>query len=129
MGYCRCAAWSSQREHFVSGLQERSPGSAIAGIAARHAWELRWRWDDVTETVTVTDRRISDQRATDRGAALQNRTMNLYSISPNVTNLQRRVAGILPIAIEVPRSGKAYRFVRPLVMEEETRITFQYKSR
>jgi hypothetical protein len=44
-------------------------------------------------------------------------------------NLQRRVAGILPVAVEVPRSGKSYRFVRPLVMDEETRITFQYKSR
>ena len=44
-------------------------------------------------------------------------------------NLQRRVAGILPVRVEVPRSGKSYRFVRPLVLEEETRITFQYKSK
>jgi len=49
--------------------------------------------------------------------------------SQNVFNLQRRVAGILPVAVEVPRSGKSYRFVRPLVMDEETRISFQYKSR
>jgi hypothetical protein len=49
--------------------------------------------------------------------------------SQNVFALQRRVAGILPVRVEVPRSGKAYRFVRPLVMEEETSITFQYKSR
>jgi hypothetical protein len=33
------------------------------------------------------------------------------------------------VAVEVPRSGKSYRFVRPLVMDEETRITFQYKAR
>jgi hypothetical protein len=45
-----------------------------------------------------------------------------------VTNLQRRVAGILPVAIEVPRSGKSYRFVRPLVLDEETRVTFTYRS-
>jgi hypothetical protein len=32
------------------------------------------------------------------------------------------------VAVEVPRSGKSYRFVRPLVLEEETRISFQYKS-
>ena len=49
--------------------------------------------------------------------------------SQNVFNLQKRVAGILPVRIEVPRSGRSYRFVRPLVLEEETRISFQYKSR
>jgi len=49
--------------------------------------------------------------------------------SQNVVNLQRRVAGILPVRIEVPRSGRSYRFVRPLVLDEETRITFQYKSK
>lgn len=51
------------------------------------------------------------------------------SPSQNVVNLQRRVAGILPVRIEVPRSGRSYRFVRPLVLDEETRITFQYKSK
>jgi uncharacterized surface anchored protein len=49
--------------------------------------------------------------------------------SQNVFNLQRRVAGILPVRIDVPRSGRSYRFVRPLVMDEETTITFQYKAR
>jgi hypothetical protein len=49
--------------------------------------------------------------------------------SQNVFNLQRRVAGILPVRVDVPRSGKSYRFVRPLVMDEETKITFQYKSK
>ncbi|HWW60426.1 MAG TPA: carboxypeptidase-like regulatory domain-containing protein, partial [Thermoanaerobaculia bacterium] len=84
----------------------------------------------VSETVTITDsaspinsRQIRDLPVNGRGLS------NLYSISQNVTSLQRRVAGILPVAIEVPKSGKAYRFVRPLVLEEETRVTFQYKSR
>jgi hypothetical protein len=61
--------------------------------------------------------------------ALKTREAQLNTASQNVTNLQRRVAGILPVAIEVPRSGKSYRFVRPLVLEEETRVTFTYKSR
>jgi hypothetical protein len=85
----------------------------------------------VQETVTVTasgGNFINSSRINE--LPVQSRTpLNLYSISPNVTNLQRRVAGILPVAIEVPKSGKAYRFVRPLVLEEETRVTFQYKSR
>ena len=61
--------------------------------------------------------------------AIQTRQAQLNMASQNVTNLQRRVAGILPVAIEVPKSGKSYRFVRPLVLEEETRVTFTYRSR
>ena len=56
-------------------------------------------------------------------------TALLNAPSQNVLNLQRRVAGILPVRVDIPRAGTSYRFVRPLVLEEETRITFQYKSR
>jgi hypothetical protein len=49
--------------------------------------------------------------------------------SANVLNLQKRVAGVLPVAIEVPRAGTSFAFVRPLVMNEETKVTFSYKSR
>jgi hypothetical protein len=83
----------------------------------------------VAETVTITSgaAEINSRRIDD--AAKKNQLQLLNAASQNVVNLQRRVAGILPVAVEVPRSGKSYRFVRPLVMEEETRITFQYKSR
>jgi Carboxypeptidase regulatory-like domain len=50
-------------------------------------------------------------------------------VSANVVNLQRRVAGVLPVAIEVPRTGTSFQFVRPLVLDEETKVTFSYKSR
>ena len=49
--------------------------------------------------------------------------------SANVVNLQQRVAGVLPVAVEVPRAGNSYRFVRPLVLNEETKVTFTYKTR
>jgi len=49
--------------------------------------------------------------------------------SPNVTNLQKRMAGVLPVAIDVPRAGTSFSFVRPLVLDEETKVTFSYKSR
>jgi hypothetical protein len=49
--------------------------------------------------------------------------------SANVVNLQKRVAGVLPVAIEVPRAGTSFSFVRPLVLDEETKVTFSYKSR
>jgi hypothetical protein len=44
-------------------------------------------------------------------------------------NLQRRVVGVLPIRVDVPRAGNSYRFVRPLVIDEETKVTFSYKTR
>jgi hypothetical protein len=49
--------------------------------------------------------------------------------SANVLNLQRKVAGVLPVAIDVPRTGTSFSFVRPLVLDEETKVTFSYKSR
>jgi hypothetical protein len=49
--------------------------------------------------------------------------------SANVTNLQQRVAGVLPVAVDVPRAGNSYRFIRPLVLDEETKVTFTYKTR
>jgi hypothetical protein len=50
-------------------------------------------------------------------------------VSANVLNLQKRVAGVLPVAIPVPRAGTSFSFVRPLVLDEETKVTFSYKSR
>jgi hypothetical protein len=87
----------------------------------------------VSEVVTVTAgavnnmtldgvRRIEEQ-------ARQNRAAQLSAPSANVTNLQRRVAGILPVRIDVPKSGRSYRFVRTLVLDEETRISFNYKAK
>jgi len=49
--------------------------------------------------------------------------------SSNVLNLQRRVAGVLPVRVDVPRAGSSYNFVRPLVLNEETKITFTYKAK
>jgi len=58
------------------------------------------------------------------GAVSQN-----ASASANVMNLQKRVAGVIPVPIDVPRAGTSFSFVRPLVLDEETRVTFTYKSR
>ena len=84
----------------------------------------------VAATVEITrEGAISTDTRRIEEFARKKQTEGLYSVSQNAVNLQRRVAGILPVPVEVPRSGKSYRFVRPLVMEEETRITFQYRSR
>src|SRR6266568_5183658 len=83
----------------------------------------------VSETVTVTSGSgiETDSRRLEEQARKQQQAQ-LNAPSANVFSLQRRVAGILPVHIDVPRTGKSYRFVRPLVLDEETRITFQYKS-
>ena len=49
--------------------------------------------------------------------------------SANVMNLQRKVAGVLPVPVDVPHAGTSFSFVRPLVLDEETKVTFSYKSR
>jgi len=49
--------------------------------------------------------------------------------SANVFSLQQRVSGVLPVRVEVPRAGNSYNFVRPLVLDEETKVTFTYKSK
>ncbi|HEV3422092.1 MAG TPA: carboxypeptidase-like regulatory domain-containing protein [Candidatus Acidoferrum sp.] len=49
--------------------------------------------------------------------------------STNVYNLQQRVAGVLPVAVDIPRAGASYRFLRPLVLNEETKLSFAYKSK
>ena len=49
--------------------------------------------------------------------------------SPSILSLQRRVSGVLPVRIDVPRTGALHRFVRPLVLGEETTVTFKYKKR
>ncbi len=49
--------------------------------------------------------------------------------SVNVQNLQRRVAGVLPVRVDVPHAGHSYHFVRPLVVDEDTSVRFRYRSR
>jgi Carboxypeptidase regulatory-like domain len=86
----------------------------------------------ISETVTVTadnsgvQSEYGRQRIEEQARKAQ--ALQMLTPSQNVFNLQRRVAGILPVRVDIPRAGKSYRFVRPLVLEEETKITFQYKS-
>jgi hypothetical protein len=56
-------------------------------------------------------------------------TATSNSASNNVLNLQRRVSGVLPVRVDVPRAGSSYSFVRPLVLDEETKLTFTYKTK
>ncbi len=66
-----------------------------------------------------------DARKAAQKAAEKQQTM----ASANVTNLQQRISGVLPVRMDVPRAGNSYHFVRPLVLDEETKVSFAYKSR
>ena len=46
----------------------------------------------------------------------------------NVQSLQRRAAGVLPVRIDVPRAGTSHRFLKPLVVDEETVVQFRYRE-
>lgn len=85
----------------------------------------------ITETVTVessTAQLAQESRRIEHDLK-KNASANETAASPNVLNLQRRVAGVLPVRVDVPRAGNSYRFVRPLVVDEETKVTFAYKSK
>lgn len=78
--------------------------------------------ETMSSALTVNGRNFSRVAPLAPGAVSQN-------ASTNVMNLQKRVAGVLPVAIDVPRAGTSFSFVRPLVLDEETKVTFTYKSR
>ncbi len=84
----------------------------------------------VTESVTVSASTADtrESRQIERNLKM-NMAVPFNAASVNVINLQRRVAGVLPIRVDVPRAGNSYRFVRPLVLDEETKVTFSYKTR
>jgi hypothetical protein len=90
----------------------------------------------VAETVEVTsganavDTMQAEKRDSDRleREAKQKAKEMQNTASVYVGNLQQRVAGVLPVRVDVPRTGNSYRFVRPLVLAEATRLTFSYNS-
>jgi hypothetical protein len=83
-----------------------------------------------TETVQLMTE-SSEIRVSKRNEreARKNAEKQQMTASVNVTNLQQRVSGILPVRVDVPRAGNSYHFVRPLVLDEETKVTFTYKSK
>jgi len=78
-----------------------------------------------TSSLMVTGRNFAQLQQLEANARKQEQT----AASANVMNLQRRVAGVLPVAIDVPRTGTSFAFVRPLVLDEETKVTFTYKTK
>jgi hypothetical protein len=89
----------------------------------------------MTESITVEsqDLKASKSRApsgqgADTGGRREANEPQQIAPSSNVFALQRRVAGVLPVRIDIPHAGASYRFVRPLVLDEETTVRFRYKA-
>ncbi|HLJ88485.1 MAG TPA: carboxypeptidase-like regulatory domain-containing protein [Candidatus Angelobacter sp.] len=84
------------------------------------------------ETVEVTSGPAEEPKQGDRRERQYDKAQQLAQLnapSSNVINLQKRVAGVLPVRVDVPRAGNSFRFVRPLVLDEVTKVTFSYKTK
>jgi hypothetical protein len=80
-----------------------------------------------SKTATTTYAGVSENGRKDRDEKkAEQRAQNIPSA--NVLDLQKRVAGVLPVRVDVPRAGNSYRFARALVLDEETKVTFSYKT-
>jgi hypothetical protein len=78
-------------------------------------------------TFEVSHSKSSDDRA--RRDAKKAQEQQLNAASSNVFDLQKKVAGVLPVRVDVPRAGNSYRFARALVLDEETKVSFNYKTK
>jgi hypothetical protein len=102
-------------------------------------YDFRLSVGGVSETVMVQAQTMQLETMSSSISAVEGRNMNaLQKLAPgavnqnasdNVLSLQKRVAGVLPVPIDVPRAGTSFAFVRPLVLDEETKVTFSYKTR
>ncbi len=100
-------------------------GLRVGGAGSARA-DLKLKVGAVMETITVTaegEPAASGERRREANEPQQ------QAPSSNVFALQRRVAGVLPVRVDIPRAGASYRFVRPLVLDEETTVRFRYKAR
>ena len=83
----------------------------------------------LTESVTVMASSANAASMRDETRQIEKQiAQQLVQPSANVANLRNRVVGVLPIPVDVPKAGSSYRFVRPLVVDEETKVTFSYRA-
>jgi hypothetical protein len=122
----------------LSGFKKREHTLSFSGRMRAPA-SLVLEAGTITETVSVeAEAPLVDVRTSSREQALKmepgggrrNREDQAQvAPSANVLNLQRRVAGVLPVRIDVPRVGESHHVFRPLVLDEETTVRFSYKAR
>jgi hypothetical protein len=109
-------------------------GSAVDASQGISLGESKLNIGSVSTTVEVTAAAVSvetqrSSKANKRKDEADRKEQPAQQASANVFNLQKKVAGVLPVRVDVPRAGSSYRFARALVLDEETRLTFSYRTR
>ena len=143
-GYSQSTITDSMGRWVVSGLRSGSARVSVARLGFRNltqnfAYDANqpFRYNAtlsvgaLSEEVTVqadTAQIRNNSRDIERQLKKQAQQDQLAA-SSNVTNLQRKVSGVLPVRVDVPHAGNSYKFVRPLVLDEETKVTFTYKTK
>lgn len=115
----------AQAQGFQTSVYSNTPYNA----GRPQQYSIRLNIASTSETVEVTSAAptMESQSRKDRDEKkAEARLQNLPSA--NVLDLQKRVAGVLPVRVDVPRAGNSYRFARALVLDEETKVTFSYKT-
>ena len=104
----------------LAAFEENRQTLRFTGQGAR--LDLTLHLGAVTEEVTVK---------AESGAVQASKDSRIVNQAPsaNVQNLQRRASGVLPIRIDVPRTGTSHAFVKPLVIDEEAVVTFRYRRK
>jgi hypothetical protein len=113
----------------VSGFVAGVPAPSSMPVASPDAGTAGAGGGAVTETIVAAKRAEQEIEKSEEAARKRFDLPTAQAPSQNVFNLQRRVAGVLPVRIDVPRAGAAYRFVRPLVLDEPTRVSFDYRTK
>jgi hypothetical protein len=105
----------------LPGFQTASASLVVGNVG--HKVDILMRVGALEETISVS----GNSPRIDRSARTE--AEQKAPPSQNVINLQRRVAGVLPVRVDVPRAGTSYRFSRPLVVDDETRVSFHYRRK
>lgn len=116
------------------GVADGVPGGVVGGMLGRVPTMTApaERQDDghdkarVNEAITVVDSNRPSPPPP-APATVQQAQSNAGSV--NVQNLQRKISGVLPVRIDVPRAGQSHMFVRPVVIDEDTTVRFTYRAR
>ncbi|MGC1618333.1 MAG: carboxypeptidase-like regulatory domain-containing protein [Candidatus Acidiferrum sp.] len=121
----------SGRVKIVANLQGFNPAVRNVNYDANNptTYNFALRLGSVSETVEVNGKDEELQSRQIERNLKKNKEAAANTASSNVLNLQQRVAGVLPVRVDVPRAGHSYEFVRPLVLDEETKLTFAYKTK
>jgi len=150
-GTTRTALTDTQGRWLIGGMpsgnlkiQAEAPGFEATVFNANYdanqplAYTVALRVGSVSEVVEVTAAATQLETMNAEVSTVGRNVKQLAQLTPgavsqnasaNVVNLQKRVAGVLPVPIDVPHAGTSFAFVRPLVLDEETKVTFSYKSR